>query len=104
MSRENRTISIINWIRTIMSDKVHAQRTASVLAALCSSDLGFTVSANRMCRELRKERIPFTPSPNDPPERSYSKVDLLKARMDHLEENVKELQKTVKALEKKLSK
>lgn len=80
------------WINLSLPRRVK-YLTAAELASVASMELKEKIPANQMCRELRAARISFKRSPNDPPPRNYSKVDVLKARLDSMEQRLKRLEK-----------
>lgn len=87
---------VLEWVRDRYGKKRVTQLTADELAAVATRELEAKVNANTMCRALRKLKITYKTSPLDPIPRHYSKVDLLKVRVDYLERRLTKLEKAGK--------
>ncbi len=91
--RVNRTNQTKKWLADMYGDIPYVRLNAVQIAKLASGSLNFQVSPNTVCRILMKLGVKFKGSPDDPTPRVYSKVDLLKARVDHLEDRLKRVEK-----------
>ena len=85
---------IAAWVAGQFADTKATKLKAADLAEQAERALGFFVSDNRMCRELYKQDVKFKPDPDDPPRRTFTKVDLLLNRVNGLEERVRKLEGT----------
>ena len=95
--KKTRTCKILAWVRKRFLKKKSVAATAESLAHLASEQLGIKVNANTMCRALLRANIRFKADALDPIPRHYSKVDLLKVRVDYLEKRLSKIEKAKKA-------
>lgn len=69
--------------------------TATVIAQVATTHLGFLVNPKVVCQLLRDMGMKFVNTPHDPPTRARSSLDLIRARIDHLEQRLKILENGV---------
>ncbi len=97
LTRTGRSLQLASWVqRKIPSREVGS--TSAALAELATKELGFDVSANRMAKELYRQDVAFRTMLGDPPKPKIRRVDLLKVRVDNLEEKIKRLERAMKQL------
>lgn len=87
-----RTAKFRRWVKKTFSKVATSYLTTESVASQAEEALGFPVSPNRVAREFYRQGITFRKMPGDPPEPAWSKNELNRARMDHLEERVRELE------------
>lgn len=80
--------AILAWVRRSFDTKPRSSLTSESIAIQATQDLGFHVDPTRMAKALDREGVLFRRTKADPPQKKYSRVDLLAARMTLLESKV----------------
>jgi hypothetical protein len=90
-----KTIMLKRWIQRKLPQTKTTWMTSEALATSASDDLGFRVTPNRMCRELRKAGVTFKSHKDDPQIPHYTKLDVLRGKVDYLETRIVKLEKNL---------
>lgn len=94
MTTREKNKRIREWVSATFSGRTSTTIWNSIrLAEVATKELGFTVSPNRMCRELYKQNIKFKSHPDDPPRRTFTKVDLLEKKLEGVNKRLTELER-----------
>jgi hypothetical protein len=85
-----RTAMLRKWLSKTYGGHEGTGTLSSIgVAAAASQDLGFTVTANRVARELDRQGISFRRQKGDPPPPVWNRTELIRARQDHLEARIR---------------
>jgi hypothetical protein len=86
-----RSAQLYRWVAKYGRKPV-SQRTSEMLARIAGKELGFSITANRMARELYRQGIDFRKTDMDPNPPKFSKVELLRAQVEFLKKRLEVLE------------